>query len=82
MPSKPYAQPIPQVARGDIVLLFVPHSIVCHVLRTLDRDVFPLLAQVYAHLRCSGYAGFICDPFSVLGTGVRSGGFGTDGKAV
>jgi hypothetical protein len=32
VPSKPYAQPIPQVARSDLVLLLVPHSIIRHVL--------------------------------------------------
>jgi hypothetical protein len=82
VPFKPYAQSIPQVARSDLVLLFVPHSIVFHVLRTLDRGFLPLLAQIHTYLRCSGYVGFICDPFSVLGTGVCFGGFGADGQVV
>jgi len=82
VPSKPHAQSISQIARGDLVLLFIPHPIVCHVLRTLDRGFLPLLAKIYAYLQCGGYVGFICNSFSVLGTGLCFGGFGADGQAV
>lgn len=64
------------------MLLLVPHPIFRHIFRTLDRGFLPLLAQIYPRLRCSGYAGFTCDTITIFDTGVRFGGFGTDGQAV
>lgn len=80
--SEPHAQSVPQITRSDIVLLLIPHSFVRHVFRTLDRSVLPLLAQIHAYLQCGGYVGIVCDPIPVLGTGLRFGGFGTDGEGV
>lgn len=76
---EPHAQSIPQVARGDPVLLLIPHPILRHVLRTLHRIVFPLLAQIYTRFWCSGYARFVRDPLSIPNARIRFGGFGAVG---
>ena len=64
------------------MLLFVSHPVLRHIFRALGRTFRPFLAPIYTHIRRSGYVGFICDPFSLLDTGLRFGGFGTDGEAI